>query len=810
MFRFIYFFKDMFLNYELDLRIRMFNVLAMTGITVSIIATISCIINNEGIASTLANFSTAFIAYGLMYYASESGRYHLCYMITIISIFFVSFTFIFFLGGGYHGAMPFFFIFAIVFTVYMLEGRKAIVMSGLELVFYTSLCIFAYFYPQTVYTNDSAGYKLIEVLVGYLSVSIMLGSTMFLQFGMYNRQQKELESARIEALKLSEAKSNFLANMSHEIRTPINVILGMNEIILRESESPQIKKYSANIKRAGKTLMLLINNVLDVSKIEAGKISVAEEEYKTADFIAELSVIGAEQAGKYGLSFKTEADSCLPSVLIGDSVHLNQIIVNFLGNAAKYTKQGGITLIFSQRQAEAPDEILLRVSVVDTGIGIKKENMQLLFDAFTRADMPSSRYIEGTGLGLAIAKELAELMGGQVFVESEWGVGSTFSVEIQQKVAEAAPIDIECIQSNETGGSSVSRVGFIAPNASILVVDDNKENLQVIRSLLSRTIMHIDTAESGAKCVEKIEASISMESSGYDVILMDYMMPEMNGVETLRRLKKIRGFKTPVVALTANIISGTKERLLSEGFVKYISKPVVLEVLEAALLSILPHSLVSIGAVNMWESMQESDKAVLSEEFSKYGITLESGLQFLGGDIEQYGKLASFFLENYQYEKSEIFNLSKSEDYDALKFRVHSLKSKALAVGAEYLSATAAKLEGMCDYEDTMYIQAVLQILYFEWERVCDGLDILICKLGYPMSAATPQELSKESYYELRELLKYNRQPDALSLLETMICSVAVPEDSYRLREIMQLVDSFKFREAEKLLEELMGGVAYG
>lgn len=804
MVRFLYIFRNRFLSEELDLRVRMFNVLAITGIAVSFIATISCIINNEGIASTLSNFLTSFIAYGLMYYASESGRYQLCYMITIIAIFLVSFTFIFFFGGGYQGAMPFFFIFAVVFTMYMLEGRKAMVMAGLELIFYTGLCLYAYMHPEDVYSNDSASYKLIEVLVGYLSVSIMLGLTMFLQFGMYNRQQNELEAARKEALKLSEAKSNFLANMSHEIRTPINVMLGMNEIILRESESAQIKKYSTNIQRAGKTLMLLINNVLDVSKIESGKLSVAEEEYKTADLIAELSMIGAEQAGKYGLFFKTEADACIPGVLVGDSVHLTQVVVNFLGNAAKYTKQGGITLMFSQKHAEKPGEILLSISVADTGIGIKKENLQVLFDAFTRADMPSSRYIEGTGLGLAIAKELAELMGGQVFVESEWGAGSVFSVEVQQKVADNTPIDIDCIQSNEAIVPASSRVGFIAPGASVLVVDDNKENLQVIRSLLSRTLMRIDTARSGAECLEKAA------SSGYDVILMDYMMPDMNGIETLRRLKKIHGFKTPVVALTANIISGTKDRLLDEGFVKYISKPVMWEVLEATLLSVLPHNLVSICAVNMWEGLRESDKTDLSEELFKYGITLENGLHFLGGDIEQYGKLSSFFVENCHREKSEIAALAQNEDYEALKFRVHSLKSKARAVGADYLSATAAKLEILCDYKDTLYIQAMLQGLYFEWEKVWTGLDALIGRLKPSLSAAAHKELYETNYDELQKLLKYNRQPDALSLLENMACRAIEPEETYRLIKIKQLVDNFKFREAERVLEGLMGGVAYG
>jgi len=782
----------------------MFNVLAITGTIVSIFGTIAGIISNEGMVSILSNLAIFLVSFGLLIYASDSSRRQTCYLITIIGIFLIGFTFIFIFGGGYYGAMPFFFVFAVVFTMYMLEGKTAIAMGIFEIIYYTGLCIFAYYRPDIVYMDDSASYRLTEVLLGFLSVGTMIGGSMFFQFRMYNIQQKELEIAREEALKLSEAKSNFLANMSHEIRTPINVMLGMNEIILRESESIQIKKYSTNIQRAGKTLLLLINNVLDVSKIESGKLSVSEEEYKTADLIAELSMIGSEQAGKYGLSFNTEADSCIPSVLVGDSVHLTQIIVNFLGNAAKYTKQGSVTLIFSQKPTENPDEILLCVSVVDTGIGIKKENLDVLFDAFTRVDMLSNRYIEGTGLGLAIAKALSELMGGQVHVESEWGVGSTFSVEIRQRVADSSPIDIECVHSDDTYVPTVSRVGFIAPNVSALVVDDNLENLQVIRSLLSRTLMHIDTAESGMQCIKKVEAR------NYDVILMDYMMPNMNGVDTLRRLRRISGFNTPVVALTANIIAGTKEKLLSEGFVKYITKPVMWDVLEATLLSILPHSLVSIRAVNTVKNMYDFDKSRLSDELLKYGINIENGIAFLGGDMEQYGKLASFFLESYEHEKSEISALHQRGDYEALKFRVHSLKSKSRALGADYLSANAAKLESMCDYEDAMYTNAVLQILYFEWERVCNGLNVLKDKLKSAEDNSEREQDYEMNYEKLKEFLKYKRQPDAISLLESILHGSVLPEDEYNIIKMRQLVDNFNFKEAEKLLEEMMGGVSYG
>ncbi len=227
-----------------------------------------------------------------------------------------------------------------------------------------------------------------------------------------------------------------------------------------------------------------------------------------------------------------------------------------------------MTLTFSQKSGIAPREILLCISVKDTGIGIKEENIAAMFDAFIRADMPSSRYIEGTGLGLAIAKELTELLGGQITVQSEWGLGSTFSVEIPQKIADAAPIQ-KSTQADETG---VPKTQFTAPGASVLVVDDNSENLGVIRSLLSHTLMRVDTASSGAQSIEKAK------TMRYDLILMDYMMPDMDGKETLHQLQKMPGFDTPVIALTANIIAGTKEKLLDAGFIEYLSKPLMLAV----------------------------------------------------------------------------------------------------------------------------------------------------------------------------------------------------------------------------------------
>ena len=705
------------LGKQLDFRVRLFNVLAMAGIVVSLISTIACIANSENLFSIFANFATSIIALGIMVHATRTGHYQFCYMLTIVIIFFAFFPFIFFVGGGYHGAMPFFFIFAIVFTVFMLEGKIAVGIALTELFLYLGLCGFAYFNPNTVTFVDTALYEVTDIVIGFSTVSIALGVTMFLHFRLYRQQQTELEAAQKEALRLSEVKSNFLSNMSHEIRTPINVMLGMNEMIARTSQSDQVKDYVFNIENAGKMLLLLINNILDISKIESGHLAIVPEVYQTSDLIDMLEQIGAELADSRGLRFQIGIDEALPRALVGDCLHIQQIASNFLSNAAKYTEEGGVALSFENKPA--PDGITLCISVADTGFGIKKENIPYLFDAFTRADLPANRNIEGTGLGLAIAKELAEQMGGKIYVTSEWGKGSVFSVEIPQMIQDAEPMGKRRKSKRADKGNNT---GFIAPGGRILVVDDNAENLQVIKALLARTMLSVDTAGSGAECLE------AAQNFRYDIILLDYMMPDMDGLETLTQLKKIPEFGSPVIALTANVVTGTKKKLLDAGFCEYLSKPIMSCDLENALRTFLPAPLIAeIAAENVKHDSialtpELQDK--LTNVLAAYGVTLSDGLKYLDGDMGQYREFTVIFTKNYESGRREIEELAGQEDWDSLKFPIHSLKSKALAVGANALSETAAKLQKLCEVTDGAYIKAAMPMLYHEWERTAAGLSV--------------------------------------------------------------------------------------
>lgn len=699
--------KNIFLSRHLDLRARVFVVLAVAGIIISFLSAGSALFTQAGVGNFLLNLSAALTACVLLIYAVKSGRYQHCYLIAVIVVFLLLFPAMFFSAGGYHSGMPSYFAFAVVFTVFMIKGRTAIIVSVLELALYTGVCVFAYFNPGRVAAFQTESAVLLDIIIGFVTVGVFIGITMNLQFRMYNAQQRELEQAKEEALALSEIKTVFLANMSHEIRTPINVILGMNEMILRESESEQIVRYAANIQNAGKTLLTIVNNILDVTKIESGKLEFSEESYKVTELILDLAMIGQERAAKHGLSFAMEVDRHLPSVLYGDSIHIKQVAVNFLSNAVKYTEKGSITLTFDQKNDG--DRMILCISVKDTGIGIDKNDLKHLFEAFTRGVLPSHRNIEGTGLGLAIARELTELMGGEIYVDSALHMGSTFTVELPQRVEDRMPIG-EWKEARKTERTEESR--FLAPAGNILIVDDNKENLEVIKLLLKRSLLRIDTAQSGNECL------LAVENKFYDIIFMDHMMPDMDGIETLKHLRE-QGVQTQVVALTANAVAGAREMFLSSGFADYLSKPVMWRELEEVIVRLLPEEIVKIRSGNMDKNGKTIEN--LRKKLSVYNISVDEGLRYVSGNLAQYRALTAIFTEYFEESLGEINTLFAARDFDNLVYSVHSLKSKARTVGAVELSEIAARMEKYLRRGDGAYAEAALPLLRFEWGRVVVG-----------------------------------------------------------------------------------------
>lgn len=400
---------------------------------------------------------------------------------------------------------------------------------------------------------------------------------------------KKLRASQQAEERANHAKSIFLANMSHEIRTPINTILGMDEMIIRETNESVIREYALNIQNSGKLLMALINDILDFSKIEAGKMEITPDEYELGSMLNDIVNMANARAEDKGLHFYIEADEKIPHRLYGDEMRIRQIITNLVNNSIKYTQKGQVTLRMGWKLV-APSRMNLLIDVIDTGIGIRKEDMDKIFLSFERLDIRKNKSIEGSGLGLSIVSKLLEIMHGKMEIESEYGKGSVFHIAIPQKIIDYDPMgDFKAMYERSIQQMKIYQERFTAPDAKVLVVDDNEMNLAVVKGFLKKTKIQLTTAMSGAECLEYLQ------KEKYDIIFMDHMMPEMDGIETLKKIQEKYGETyqdVPVIALTANAISGAKEMYLSCGFSDYLAKPIDASMMEAILIKYLPPELI--------------------------------------------------------------------------------------------------------------------------------------------------------------------------------------------------------------------------
>jgi len=620
---------------------------------------------------------------------------------------------------------------------------------------------------------------------------------------------KATQLARMEeqrALAANEAMSAFLANMSHEIRTPINAVLGMDEMILRESEDDRIIEYARNIKGAGRTLLSLINDILDFSKIEAGNMDIVESEYELSSVLGDVINMVQLKATQKGLKLLVDANPTTPESLYGDEMRIRQIMVNILNNAVKYTKVGTVSLKISYETIDR-DNINLIITVRDTGIGIKEEDIDKLFRKFQRLDQNHNNTIEGSGLGLAITHQLLELMHGDIAVESTYGEGSTFTITLPQRVVRSEGIgDFRKKFSKANENTPQYRESFRAPDARILVVDDTPMNLVVVKELLKKTLLQVDVAHSGNECLEMVK------KHSYDLIFLDYRMPIMDGVETLRQLSGLpdnRNSETPVVALTANAISGARERFLKDGFDDYLTKPIDAAKLEELLLMYIPAGKIQ-PAIEEKHRESTSGSNLKSEYIEKYSeavndLDIAQGIQNCGSE-EAYRTVLRAFQDDISGRVDALKKAYQTRDWNRYAVDVHAIKSSARIIGAQALSNLAQELELAAEKEEAARIEADHEnllamyegYLHIEFEKhPQDGTDTR-------SKPEMTEEIWRDACTALHDFARNMDMDNSLLVLTSMDDYLLSDKQLRAKEEIRTLVSQLMWEELIEKLDEIL------
>ncbi len=576
-------------NEKFSLRERIFRLIIIVGFVLSIMA----ILVSMGIANlfeTLPPLMVMFISMLLgVLLTFKYNKLDLAAVLVAIAINGIAFPVMFFWCGAIEGGASVWFVLGIIYLFMMFRGKKLTIFVVLSILVDIASYFVAYRHPELVIPMESREAIYVDSLFAILATGLACGFIILFFMYLYEteravvlKQNEELEAA-------SNSKNASFARVSHEIRTPINTIVGLNEMILRENPTGETAEYAKNIKSASKMLLSLVNDFLDLSRIESQRMEIFPVPYKTQNMIAELMDMVRVSVQEKGLELFAEVDENLPSELIGDEKRIRQILINILANAVKYTNEGSITLSASGVRT-GDNHVLLKISVADTGIGIRKEDIPHLYETFSRVDEKNNIRVEGTGLGLSIAKQLLDLMGGEITVDSIYTKGTVFTIELKQEIVDDTPIGSESFAIVEDDEEAEGyRQLFEAPAARVLLVDDNDLNIVVVQKLLEATKVEIDVAKSGEECLEKTRQRL------YHVILMDYMMPGMDGHETLKRLRmQENGLcrDTAVVLLTANTLEETQRMMKDVRFDGYLEKPIDSKKLEESILHFLPNELV--------------------------------------------------------------------------------------------------------------------------------------------------------------------------------------------------------------------------
>ncbi len=767
---------------EKELDIRLFKLLGTAGVIVSMVGAVQDIFTSSDYVGSVINLLAALASVCLMWFVHATRKYLIGYLLTSVSVFSILFAWLFLETGGMNGSIPYFFSFGMVFTLLMYKGALRYVMEALQTGFYVAVCWFSFKHPEYVTPFENAQKQFYDQMAGVLFSAIGIGLIFLMYLWEYGEQQKLAEES-------SKAKSILLANISHEIRTPINMLLGMNEMILRESENPQINEYAQNVDNAGQQLLFMVNQFLDLSRIDMGKETLFEEDFDVIKLTNSLGAFFGKEAGKKGLEFVVDIDRKTPAWVFGDARKLSQILSNLLSNAVKYTDKGTIVLSVQLVEAGADGGFILRFEVSDTGKGISEDDQKRIFESFERADIIRNRSIEGTGLGLAISNKLAILMGSTIKVRSQYGMGSVFWLDLKLNAGKESAAD------TVLGGS------FIAPEARLLAVDDNSMNLMVVKSLLKRTLIRVDTAGSAQECWEKYA------QTDYDLVLMDYMMPEVDGIETmeqLRELDRARSRRVPVIVLTADASPDKREMLLGKGFDDYLLKPIDSGLLESALVRHLPAELVTPVGGDAQPRLSEELRAEFTEVLRQYDVSFELALKHMSGDVIQLARVAAYFVKSTGESMEKVRSSIESGDYKNAAILVHAVKGNAGNVGADDLYYSARRLEKRLRDEDAEYVNAALPLLFMKWERVERGL-----RRFTEMFESVKQEIvpdqggadkpldGQELRARLLEAIRMGNQTPALKYADEL---ARLTGDSETLDRIRGCIKSIEFDEAEELV----------